>query len=54
MKLLAREIEGFTKLAPGSSYLPKKNSSNTGSDSILATMLVLCNVETIWPGMFIS
>ncbi|KAE9372745.1 hypothetical protein N431DRAFT_457438 [Stipitochalara longipes BDJ] len=50
VKLLAREIQEFATERDfrASSNIPKDISHNR-SNAILATMLVLCNVETVWP-----
>lgn len=51
MKLLAQEIQDFTaERDPQASFELPKNASRNRSNTILATMLVLCNVETVWPG----
>ena len=51
VKLLAREIQEF---AAGKDFQASSNTSKdisrNRSNAILATMLVLCNVETVWPG----
>jgi hypothetical protein len=49
--LLAREIQDFaTEKHSGNSVETGRNLSGNRSNAILATMLVLCNVETVWPG----
>jgi len=51
MKLLAREIHELA--IAGTSRTPvdvEKYVTRNRSNAILATMLVLCNVETVWPG----
>jgi hypothetical protein len=54
MKLLAREIQEFAKEKDSqASSGMRKNQSRDRSNAILATMLVLCNVETVWPGQFL-
>jgi hypothetical protein len=51
VKLLALEIKEFAaeKEYMASFGMPKVASRNR-SNAILATMLVLCNIETVWPG----
>jgi hypothetical protein len=53
MNLLAREIQELAaaEIPQTSSTWDQKAFANR-SNSILATMLVLCNVETVWPGQF--
>lgn len=54
MKLLAREIQKFaTEKSSRTSIDMRKDISRNRSNAILATMLVLCNVETVWPGQFL-
>jgi hypothetical protein len=51
MKLLAREIQEFAREKDSQASTGiHKNDSRNRSNAILATMLVLCNVETVWPG----
>jgi hypothetical protein len=51
MKLLAREIQEFAREKDSQvSTGIRKDVSQNRSNAILATMLVLCNVETVWPG----
>lgn len=51
--LLAREIQEFAKEKDSLGYFDMtKTISRNRSNAILATMLVLCNVETVWPGQF--
>ena len=45
IKLLAREIQELASAKFGPSSVPRNRSN-----ALLATMLVLCNVETVWPG----
>jgi hypothetical protein len=53
MKLLAREIHDLaTAEASRSSVGMQKYVTRNRSNAILATMLVLCNVETVWPGQY--
>jgi len=51
MKFLAREIHELaiaenSRTSVGVEHYVSRNRSN----AVLATMLVLCNVETVWPG----
>lgn len=51
MKLLAQEIRQFATM--DLSHSPtnaNEEVSRTHRNALLATMLVLCNVETVWPG----
>jgi hypothetical protein len=51
MKLLAREIQELASAEScPSPFTLDQNISRNRSNAILATMLVLCNVETVWPG----
>lgn len=50
LKLLAREIQEFAKEKDSVSLGIQKCLNQNRSNVILATMLVLCNVETVWPG----
>jgi hypothetical protein len=51
MKLLAREIQELARAEPTwTSSSATNHVSRNRSNAILATMLVLCNVETVWPG----
>jgi hypothetical protein len=53
MNLLAREIrELATAEASRTSVGVEKFVNRNRSNAILATMLVLCNVETVWPGRY--
>jgi len=53
VKLLAQEIKEFaTERGSRASSDIRKDVSRNHSNAILATMLVLCNVETVWPGLF--
>lgn len=52
MKLLARDIKQFATTHvshPASSA--NDGTSRAHRNALLATMLVLCNVETVWPGV---
>jgi hypothetical protein len=54
MKLLAREIhELATTEASWTSVGVEKVVNRNRSNAVLATMLVLCNVETVWPGQYL-
>lgn len=55
IKLLAREIQelAVAESSPNS-ITGDQNFFGNRSNVILATMLVLCNVETVWPGQFSS
>jgi len=54
MNLLAREIQKFTtEKSSCASVDMHKYVIRNRSNAILATMLVLCNVETVWPGQFL-
>lgn len=54
MNLLAREIQKFTtEKSSRASVDMHKDVTRNRSNAILATMLVLCNVETVWPGQFL-
>jgi hypothetical protein len=49
--LLAQEVQNLMAIDCSSSATGASSSfSQTRSNAILATMLVLCNVETVWPG----
>jgi hypothetical protein len=51
MRLLAQEVHDFTNSDPSRDVLHVgRDVSRSRSNAILATMLVLCNVETVWPG----
>ena len=51
VKHLAREIKEFAiERDSQASFGTPKDASRNRSNAILATMLVLCNVETVWPG----
>lgn len=51
VKLLAEEIKEFAAERDSlDSFDMAQKVSRNRSNSILATMLVLCNVETVWPG----
>ena len=51
VKLLAREIQEFAARKDfQASSTTSQNISRNRLNAILATMLVLCNVETVWPG----
>jgi hypothetical protein len=52
IKLLAQEVHEFSKTDISHSALAmNKNVNWNRSNAILAAMLVLCNVETVWPGI---
>lgn len=49
--LLAQEVQSLTKVESSAHTTPANTIiSLNRSNAILASMLVLCNVETIWPG----
>jgi hypothetical protein len=51
MKLLAQEVRKFaTKDISQPFSNVSKEASQNHRNALLATMLVLCNVETVWPG----
>jgi Fungal specific transcription factor domain len=51
IRLLAREIQDLATQKDSQTSLDTiRCSSQQRSNAILATMLVLCNVETVWPG----
>jgi hypothetical protein len=51
LKLLAREIQEFAREKDSRVSTGIRNDLHQNRlNSILATMLVLCNVETVWPG----
>ena len=53
VKLLAREIQEFAAARSCHTLdIVGRDGSQNRSNAILATMLVLCNVETVWPGQF--
>jgi hypothetical protein len=53
VKLLAQEIKKFaTETGSQVSSDIRRDVSRNRKNAILATMLVLCNVETVWPGLF--
>ena len=50
VKLLAQELREFAKMnVPQTSLIVHNKATWDRSNAILATMLVLCNVETVWP-----
>lgn len=52
IKLLAQEVHEFAKMDVLHAALAmNKNANWNRSNAILAAMLVLCNVETVWPGI---
>lgn len=51
MKLLAQEVHDFAS-SGNSGTAPQARGSWGRSNAILATMLVLANVETVWPGKY--
>jgi Fungal specific transcription factor domain len=53
VKLLAQEIKELaSERGSQVSFAIHKDVSRNHTNAILATMLVLCNVETVWPGLF--
>ena len=50
MKLLAQEVQDLTRTTNSGGILETKSVLWNRTNAILATMLVLANVETVWPG----
>lgn len=51
VKLLAQEVHDLSKNTSSRNCLIASNENSWNrTNAILATMLVLCNVETVWPG----
>jgi hypothetical protein len=50
MKLLAQEVHAFTRTADSGTALQANKVPRDRSNAILATMLVLVNIETVWSG----
>lgn len=50
LKLLAREIQELSRDKDSVTSGIRKDLNQNRPNAILATILVLCNVETVWPG----